>query len=240
MSTLSWKINSGTWQSSGLAGTNAQWSVIATLPAGLSTITFNATDSKGNVVVSNTYSVLVDSTTPTVTNVTPAGSVLNPGQLFTATVVSSQGDLNTTYGAHGIQVTYNGTVLAGSAVQVSGTNNPGSSVTYTITAALPTSVGNPGHWSIVVSAENLAGTTGTGAADLISVTVAFGNSITFNTATATYGLVGAYKGVTVSVTNAWSTSQTIVVFATLKSGTSIYVAQGTVTSGRGDGFGLHR
>jgi len=233
MSSLGWKIGSGTWQSTGLAGTNSQWSVIATLPTGLSSIAFNATDSKGNVVVSQTYQVLVDTGAPTVTDVTTAGAVLNPGQLFTATIVDSEGDLNSTYGAAGIQVSYNGTVLPSSAVLVSGTNNPGSSVTYTLTAALPTSVGNPGHWSVVVSAGDLAGNSASSTAELVTVTVAFGNSITFNTAGATYGSVGAYKGVTVTVNNLWSTSQTIVVFATLKSGTSIYVAQGTVTVAAG-------
>jgi hypothetical protein len=59
--------------------------------------------------------------------------------------------------------------------------------------------------------------------------VAFANSITFVTSGATYGTVGAYKGVTVSVTNGWNTAQTIVVFATIKSGTNIYVAEGTTT-----------
>jgi hypothetical protein len=212
-----------------LAGVKSQWSVIATFPVGLSTVVFNATDSKGNVVVSNTYSVLVDTSAPTITNVTPAGAVLNPGQLFTATIVDSEGDLNAT----SVGLTYNGTALAASAITVSGTNNPGSSVTYTVTAALPTSVGTPGHWSVVVSASDLAGNSATGASELITVTVAFGNSITFNTAGAVYGSVGAYKGVTISVTNLWSTSQTIVVFATLKSGSNIYVAQGTVTVAAG-------
>jgi len=225
MSSLGWQVgSSGTWQSTGLAGTTAQWSVIATLPSGLSAVTFNATDSKNNVVVSSTYSVLVDTSAPTVTDVTTAGSTLNAGQLFQTTIVDTEGDLNTTYGAHGVEVTYNGTVLAASNVQLSGTNNLGSSVTYTLTALLPT-----GHWSVVVSAEDLAGNTGSSAAELVSVTVAFADSITFNTSTAVYGQVGAYKGITLSVTNSWSTSQTIVVYATFKSGTSIYVAQGTTT-----------
>jgi len=205
---------------------------VATLPTGLSTVQFNATDSKSNVVLSTVYNVLVDSTAPTITNVTPSGSVLNPGQLFSATIVDTEGDLNTTYGAHGYEVTYNGTVLAASAVHLTGSNNPGSSVTYTLTAALPTSVGNPGHWDVVVSAEDLAGNAATGTTDAVTVTVAFGDSIIFNSG-ATYGANGAYKGVTVSVTNEWNTAQTIVVYATLKSGSSIYVAQGTTTVGAG-------
>lgn len=223
MSTLGWKVGSGTWQSTGLAaGTNDQWSVVATLPVGLSTIAFNATDANGNVgIPSSTFQVLVDNTAPTITNVTPAGTTLNPGQLFSATIVDSEGDLN----ASSVQVWANGTALASSAVTVTGTNNPGNSVTYTVTAALPT-----GHWSVQVTASDLAGNSAAGATENVSVTVAFGDSITFNTAGATYGLVGAYKGVTVSVTNSWSTAQTIVVFATLKgTGGSIYVAQGTVT-----------
>jgi len=67
----------------------------------------------------------------------------------------------------------------------------------------------------------------------ITVTVSQAISITFNTSTATYGLNGAFKGITVSVTNGWSTAQTIVAYATFKSGSNIYVAQGTVTVGAG-------
>jgi hypothetical protein len=220
MSSLGWKIGTASWQNTGLAGVNAQWSVVATLPAGLSTITFNATDSKANTVVSSAYSVLVDTAAPTITDVTTAGSSLTSGQLFQATIVDSEGDLNAT----SVGVTYNGTALAHSAIIVSGTNSLGKSVNYTVTAQLPT-----GHWSVVVSASDLAGNSGSAAAELVTVSVPFANSITFNTGSAVYGTVGAYKGVTLSVTNSWTTSQTIVVFATFRSGTSIYVAQGTTT-----------
>jgi hypothetical protein len=220
MSSIGWKIGSGSWQSSGLAGANAQWSVVATLPAGLSTATFNVTDSKGNVAVSSAYSVLVDTSTPTITNVTPAGSSFSPGQLFQASIVESEGDLN----ASSVSVTYNGTALPASAVTVTGTNNPGSSVTYGVTAALPT-----GHWIVQVSAKSLAGNTGLSSSESVTVSVAFADSITFSTGSATYGTVGAFKGTTISVTNSWTTTQTIVVYATFKSGTSTYVADGTVT-----------
>jgi len=74
--------------------------------------------------------------------------------------------------------------------------------------------------------------TGT-ASETLTVTVPFANSITFNTSTATYGLNGAFKGVTVTVSNGWNTAQTIVVYATLKLGSNIYVADGTVTVGAG-------
>jgi len=228
MSSLGWKVGAGTWQTSGLAGVNAQWSVVATLPSGLSTVQFNATDSKANTVVSSAYSVLVDTSAPTITDVTSAGSTLASGQLFTATVVDSEGDLGNATGAatpaSGVWVTYNGTVLASSDVTVSGSNSLGNSVTYTVTALLPT-----GHWNVVVNAIDLAGNTGAAAAELVTVSVAFADSITFTTSSATYGTVGAYKGITLPVTNSWTAAQTIVVYATFKSGTSIYIAQGTTT-----------
>jgi hypothetical protein len=93
-----------------------------------------------------------------------------------------------------------------------------------VTALLPTGTDN-----VQVQALTLAGLSTTGTTDTVVVSVSFADSITFNTGTATYGTIGAYSGETVSVTNSWTTSQTIVVYATFKSGTSTYVADGTTT-----------
>jgi hypothetical protein len=224
MSSLGWKVGTGSWQTSGLAGVKAQWSVVATLPSGLSTITFNATDSKSNTVVSTTYTVLVDTSTPTITNVTPAGSKLTSGQLFTATIVSSQGDLNAT----SVGVTYNGTAVKASSITVSGTNNLGSSVTYTVTAVLPT-----GNDTVQVTATSLAGNTGTGASELVIVSIPFADSVTFTTASATWGTSGAASGIFVPVTNSWTSSQQLTIYATLKSGSSTYVVVGGETLAAG-------
>jgi len=229
MSSLGWKVGSNSWQTSGLAGTNAQWSVVATLPSGLSTLQFNATDTKNNVVTSNVYQVLVDTSSPVVTNVTPAGTTLTSGQLFTAKIVDSEGDLNAT----SVGVTYNGTALSSSAITVSGANNLGSSVTYTVTAALPTSSGNPGHWLVQVTATNLAGNTGSSTPELVTVSVPFGDSITFTTASATWGPSGAAQGVFVPVTNSWPTAQQLTIYITMKSGTSTFVLVGGLTLAAG-------
>ena len=105
MATLGWKVGTGSWSSTGIGGTTSQWSVVATLPVGLSTVTFNATDSKGNVVVSSTYTVVVDNTAPVVTAITAAGAKLGSGQLFQASIVVAEGDLN----ASSVGVTVNGT-----------------------------------------------------------------------------------------------------------------------------------
>jgi len=221
MSSLGWKIGTASWQTTSLSSVqDATWSVVATLPTGLSSIEFNATDSKGNVVVSSPYQVLVDTQAPVVTNTTPNNATLNPGQFFQAQIVVDQGDLNAT----SVTVTVNGTAISSTDVQVSGTNDLGTSTTYTVTALLPT-----GDNTVLVSASSLAGLTGSSTSEIVHVTVSLAESITFTQSEAVYGQVGAYTGVTVPVTNLYSTAQTVVVFATLKSGTSTYVAQGTAT-----------
>jgi len=53
--------------------------------------------------------------------------------------------------------------------------------------------------------------------------------MSFTTSSAAYATIGAYSGITIPVTNSWSSAQTIVVFATFRAGTSLYVAQGTTT-----------
>ncbi len=55
------------------------------------------------------------------------------------------------------------------------------------------------------------------------------DSVTFHLTGAKYEVVGDYAGVAVSVTNGWISSLGLVVYATLKSGASTYVAAGTVT-----------
>ncbi|MGA2200174.1 MAG: hypothetical protein ABSG45_09580 [Nitrososphaerales archaeon] len=54
-------------------------------------------------------------------------------------------------------------------------------------------------------------------------------SVTFHTTGAEYEVLGDFAGVAISATNNWLASLTIVVYATLRSGTDIYVADGTAT-----------
>jgi hypothetical protein len=181
MSTLGDKIGSAHWVQNSLTGVvNARWSVIATLPANAVTqVNFNATDAKGNTAVLATpYNILVDLTTPTITFTTANHGQVNSSNPLTATIVATEGDLN----ASSVGVSYNGTALASSAIQVTGTNNPGSSVTYTVTATLPV-----GHWTVTESAKTLAGNTGTSSAITVTQIVLTTNS---------FSLVGAPTQVT--------------------------------------------
>jgi hypothetical protein len=152
--TIGYKIGTNPWQTASVAQLNkATWSVAITLPVGLSTITFNATDSNSpaNTVVSSPYSVLVDTSTPTIVWTTVAGATVNSTAPLSAKIVSSEGDLNAT----SISLRYNGTALPASDITVTGSNSPGNNVTYTVTANLP-----GGHWTVQLMATNLAGTTG--------------------------------------------------------------------------------
>jgi len=190
------------------------------MPSGLSTIEFNATDSKSNTVVSSTYTVLVDNQPPTFTIGTPtAGSGSDA-----VTIATAEGDFNTTTFA----ATYGTTTIASSAISWSGTQTLGSPSTLTATINGLTA----GTASLQVSGSTYTGVSATSSAS-ITITIAFANSITFTTSSASYGVVGAYKGINVPVTNSWNIAQTVVVFATFKSGTNIYVAQGTVTLSAG-------
>jgi hypothetical protein len=175
MSSLGYKIGSAAWQSASItAAAQATWSIVATMPIGLSTIQFNASDSNtpANNVVSPTYTVLVDTSTPTITDNTTAGSILNQGQLFSATIVVSEGDLNAT----SVTVSVNGTAISGSAITVTGTNNPGHSVSYGVTAQLPS-----GNWNVVVSADTLAGLSGSSKSEMVYVVVQTDQSFTVST-----------------------------------------------------------
>jgi hypothetical protein len=188
----------------------------------LSTIQFNATDSTTakNTVVSSVYNVLVDTQPPTFTF---TSATTNTG-CTTVTAATSEGDFNpATFTA-----TYGGVAVPAGAISWSGTQTAGTAGSLTATICGLVS----GTATLSVTGSTWAGLSAT-ATETLTVTVPFANSVTFNTATATYGINGAYKGVTVTVTNGWNTAQTLVVYATFKSGTSIYVADGTVTLAAG-------
>ena len=222
MSTLGVKIGSNHWVQNSITGVvNSQWSVIATLPQGLSTVNFNATDTKGNTVVLGTpYTVLVDLTTPTITFTTANGAVVNGTNPLTATIVAAEGDLN----ASSVGVTYNGTALASSAIQVTGTNNPGSSVTYTLTATLPT-----GKWNVVVSATTLAGNTGTSSTIQVTEVVASNGSYTIVGTPTQTTFAGNPDTVTGVYKNNLAAAQTITVIAAVSNSAGQQVGFSTAT-----------
>jgi len=221
ISSIGYKVNSLSWQTAAIApGNQIVWSSPVTLPSGLSTIQFNATDSKANVGVSSSYQVLVDSVAPTFA----FGSATSNNGCVTVTVTSAAGDFNTaTFAA-----TFGGVAVPAASISWAGTQTLGSPSTLTATICGLVSQAA----TLTVSGNNYTTVSGT-ASETLTVTVPFANSITFNTSTATYGLNGAFKGVTVTVSNGWNTAQTIVVYATLKLGSNIYVADGTVTLAAG-------
>ncbi len=228
IATIGYKVGSSPWVQTAGSGTATDNYVLSLfMPVGLSTIMFNATDNTAakNTVVSSSYTVLVDTAAPTFT----FPSATSTTGCTTVTAATAEGDFNTaTTGTNAFTATFGGVAVPAASISFSGSQTPGTagSVTATI-CGLTTQTA-----TLSVTGYTLAGLSSTNSESL-TVTVPFANSITFNTATATYGLVGAFKGVTISVTNSWNTAQTIVVYATLKSGTSTYVADGTVTVGAG-------
>ena len=221
------KVGSNAWTSATIVSGTSQvtWNAVQFLSAGLNTIKINATDSNGNVYVTPTITVLVDPTTPTVSFTTANNANLTYGSAVKATIVVAQGDLNRT----SVVATLNGTALASSHVAISGTNNPGSSVTYTVTISGLAA----GQDTIGLNASSLAGLTGTATAITVTAIVPFAVSIIINSAT--YGTLGAYKGISVSATNAWSSSQNLVIFAVWKNsaGQTVAVSTGGLTLASG-------
>jgi hypothetical protein len=219
IASVTYKIDSGSVQTAPITlGYSITFSVAASFTAGLHHITFNATDSLGNSVTGATYTVLVDTSTPAVAFTTKTGASVGAGKAVNATITVAEGDLNAT----SVVATLNGTAIASANVIVTGTNNLGSSVTYTVMITGLTA----GHDVLGLSASSLAGHTGTATAITITVTVPFSLSVVINSAT--YGTLGSFNGVAVGATNVWSTSQSLVVFAVWKNSAGQTVA---VTTG---------
>jgi hypothetical protein len=226
ITSVTYKIDSGAVQTAPTtSGYTITFSVAATFTAGLHTIVFNATDSLSNVATSTKYSVLVDTTAPTVAFTTKTGAVINFTNAVTATITVPEGDLNGT----SVMATLNGTALASSHVSVSGTNNLGHSVTYTVTITGLAA----GHDTIGLTGSSLAGLSGTATTITVTVQVAFATSVLITTAT--YGTLGSFNGISVTATNTWTTSQNLVVFATWKNsaGQTAAVTTGGLTLAAG-------
>jgi len=219
INTVAYKVNSNTWQTVTVTpGNSIVWSLAATMPAGLSTIEFNASDSKSpaHVMDSSVYTVLVDSQAPTFAF---SSATSNTGTT-TVTISTAQGDFNTAT----FVATYGSTTIPTSSISWSGTQTLGTAGSLTATIAGLTT----GSGTLTVSGSTYAGVSGT-ASETLTVTVPFADSMSFTTSSAAYATIGAYSGITIPVTNSWSSAQTIVVFATFRAGTSLYVAQGTTT-----------
>jgi hypothetical protein len=200
------------------------WSFVATLTNGLHTVGVYSTDSNSLNSVTNTTTVLVDTSAPTIT--VTSGSSLGAGTPVTFSIVDSEGDLN----AASVKATTNSSATL--TTTVTGTNNPGSSVTYTVSVAgLPATTG---HWSVTLNAKNLAGNAATAVTTTVRVTVAFAQSLVLSGSLAS-STVGGYKGVSGSYSNQWSSSQSVIVFAVWKNsaGQTVYVSAGSATVSAG-------
>jgi len=223
---VTYSIDGGAAQTAPVTtGYTITFSVAATMTAGLHSIVFNATDSLGNVASSSKYSVLVDTTAPTVTFTTKTGALVNFSSPVTATITVPEGDLNAT----SVTATLNGTALASSHVAVTGTNNLGHSTTYTVTITGLSA----GSDTIGLSATSLTGLTGT--ATTITVTVQVNPATSVLITSASYGSLGSFNGISVGATNTWSASYNLVVFAVWKNsiGQTVAVTTGGLTLASG-------
>ena len=198
---VGYKIGTSSWSSAtlltGSTSGSYGWDAVAFLTAGLNTVQFNATDSNGNVYLSPSYKILVDPSAPTVTFTTLNNAVLSNGAPAIATIVVGEGDLNAT----SVTASVNGTALPSGDISISGTNNIGSSVTYTVSITLPS-----GSDYIGLTAASLAGLKGTAAA--ITVTVSVPIDATFvssGTGLPTSTTVNSFPGISTTFTNKGAT-----------------------------------
>jgi len=203
---------------------SVSWSIPIILASGLNTIIFNATDNEATPVttVGTSYSVLVDTAAPTFGTIT----VANTSNVAHLNINSTGGDLNAT----SVQAWTNGTLVSSTNVAVTGTNKPGSSVTYAVTISnLPA-----GTWSLKVAAKTLAGTSGSTTAT-VTVLVASGTQTFTFPSTASYFLLGTYHTVAVPVVNTQAAAVTGVVFAVAHNaaGQTLEVSTATVNVAAG-------
>lgn len=227
IASVTYKIDSGAVQSAPITSANQiTFSVAATMSSGLHTITFNATDSNGNVVTGQKYNVLVDTAAPQVVFSTPNNANLTGGSSVTAKIAVLEGDLN----ASSVVATVNGTALASSQVAVTGSNVLGTNVTYTVTiSGLST-----GHDVVGLSASSLSGLTGTATSITIDVTVPFAQSFVVS-GTPAASTLGTFAGISASYTNLNPSSQSVVIFAVFKNsaGQTMGIGTGSATFNAG-------
>ena len=188
-----------------LASGTTGWTFITTLTAGKHTVNIFVNDTLHNVSPATTYTVIVDTTAPTITFTTATGSKLTTGTV-TATITDAQGTLNATL----VTASYNSTSVAASSISVVGTNNPGTSVTYTVTiSGIPN-----GHWTVTLNAKDLAGNVAAATSISVTITLQTDKSFTNPVSTPPTSCTSlGYTGVCSSWTNNLPTTQTVNVWA---------------------------
>lgn len=228
INSIGYKVGTGKWQTASVAPLNQiVWSIPVTLSTGLSTVQFNATDSSTpkNVATTSVYQVLVDTASPIVTAVTASGSTLSNGAPVQFTITEPLGDLNAT----AVTATYGGNTVAASGITVTGTNNLGSSVTYSVNVAGIAA----GTWTVTLTAKSLTKTTGS-ASTIVTIVVPLNQSFTIS-GTPTKTTLNGQPTVLASWTNNLATSTTAIVYMTVKNsaGATVYITTATLTLGAG-------
>jgi len=188
-----------------LASGTTGWTFITTLTAGKHTVNIFVNDTLHNVSPATTYTVIVDTTAPTIAFTTLTGSKLTAGTV-TATITDAQGELNATL----VTASYNSTSVAASSISVVGTNNPGTSVTYTVTiSGIPN-----GHWTVTLNAKDLAGNVAAATSISVTITLQTDKSFTNPVSTPPTSCTSlGYTGVCSTWTNNLPTTQTVNVWA---------------------------
>jgi hypothetical protein len=220
ISAIQYTVDGGSTQS---ATGGTAWSFVVTLAAGLHTVVAWAKDSNGALSATNSTTLLVETSSPTIT--APSTLSYGAGQSVSFTITDSLGALN----AASVSVKVNGTALtagasSGQTFTVSGTNLPGSSVTYTVT--ITGLAASTGHYGLTVGASNLAGNAATPVTAVVKVTVAFASSVVIS-GTAIQTTIGGFSGIQVSYSNGWTSSQNLIVFAVWKNAAGQTVAVST-------------
>ena len=235
ITSVGYSVDGGHWQSATVAaGNKITWAVSVFVTAGLHSVQFNATDNSAasNTVVSQKYSVLVDSSAPDVNFVTAANANITSPATVTANVIDKMGDLNTTSVsavATNIQTAATKTLT----VAVTPNTSPGNSVTYPVTITGLTT----GNWSIALSATDYAGNSNSSTIT-VHVTVPAGESFVVS-GTPSKGTLGTFTGINVNYQNLNPSSESVVVFAVFQSsqGTvGVFTSSGTVSAGATQSF----
>ena len=221
IASVSFTVDGGTAQTA--TGTTS-WSAVVTLANGLHTISFTSKDSAGSVSAANTTTILVDTGKPTIT--APSTLAYGAGTPICFSITAAEGDLD----ASSVVATSNSS--AALTTTVTGTNNPGASVTYqACVKGLPATTG---HWGLTLNAKNLVGNAATAVTAVVLVTVAFAQSVVL-TGSLSSSTVNGYTGVSGTFSNQWSASQSVIVFAVWKNsaGQTVYVSAGSATISAG-------
>jgi hypothetical protein len=228
---VGYKIDTGTWQTVTVTPANTvNWAVSVFMTAGVHSIQFNATDdtAAANTVVSQKFTVLVDSAAPAVNFVTSNNANISSPATVSANLVDTMGDLNAT-SVSAVATNIDTSATKTLTAAVTGTNNPGHSVTYAVTLSGLTT----GNWSVALSASDYAGNSNSSTIT-VHVTVPFAQSFVV-VGTPSTSTLGSYSGISATYTNLNPTSQSVVIFAVFKNGAgqTLGIGTGSATFGAG-------